>query len=265
MKILLSNDDGVLAPGIQIMTKVLADRGVPVLVVAPDRERSSIGHALTLNRPLRLWSLEPGVFPHAVPAYACDGTPSDCVVLGVGELSQDVTLVLSGINRGPNLGDDLTYSGTVSAAMEGLILGYGALAVSLDCRNSDPTAHYSTAATVVLGFLEWMEAHPTEEKILYNINVPNVPLRDLQGVLPTRKGIRQYRDKITRLRDPHGKDCYWIGGFPEDELEEGTDVWAVSRGFASVTPVHMDMTHFDSLREMHRDGFSGLLHPRTAG
>ena len=254
MKILLSNDDGVLAPGIQIMTKVLADRGVPALVVAPDRERSSIGHALTLNRPLRLWSLEPGVFPHAVPAYACDGTPSDCVVLGTEELTRDVTLVLSGINRGPNLGDDLTYSGTVSAAMEGLILGYGALAVSLDCRNSDPTAHYSTAATVVLGFLEWMEAHPTEEKILYNINVPNVPLRDLQGVLPTRKGIRQYRDKITRLRDPHGKDCYWIGGFPEDELEEGTDVWAVSRGFASVTPVHMDMTHFPSIDTLTADG-----------
>ena len=263
MKILLSNDDGVLAPGIQIMTKVLADRGVPALVVAPDRERSSIGHALTLNRPLRLWSLEPGVFPHAVPAYACDGTPSDCVVLGVGELSQDVTLVLSGINRGPNLGDDLTYSGTVSAAMEGLILGYGALAVSLDCRNSDPTAHYSTAATVVLGFLEWMEAHPTEEKILYNINVPNVPLRDLQGVLPTRKGVRLYRDKITRFRDPHGKDCFWIGGVPEDELEEGTDVWAVSRGFASVTPVHMDMTHFDSLGALV--GLEGLLPQRNGG
>ncbi|ACZ18985.1 5'/3'-nucleotidase SurE [Thermanaerovibrio acidaminovorans] len=259
MKVLMSNDDGILAPGIQIMAKVLADRGIPCAVVAPDRERSSIGHAITLNRPLRVWHLEPGVFPPMMPAYACDGTPSDCVVIGVEELAKDVTMVISGINRGPNLGDDLTYSGTVSAAMEGLILGYDAIAVSLACKGTDPAAHYSTAAAVVVAFLDWFKQNHRQKGVLYNINVPNVPIRSLKGILPTKKGTRLYRDKVTKFRDPQGRECYWMGGVPEDRLEEGTDVWAVSNGYASVTPIHMDMTHYDTLKEMSSGGLDLLF------
>ncbi|MCX7827687.1 MAG: 5'/3'-nucleotidase SurE [Thermanaerothrix sp.] len=259
MKILISNDDGILAPGIQIMAKVLADRGIPAVVVAPDRERSSIGHAITLNRPLRVWHLEPGVFPTMMPAYACDGTPSDCVVIGTEELARDVTMVLSGINRGPNLGDDLTYSGTVSAAMEGLILGYHAIAVSLACKGSDPAAHYSTAAAVVMALLDWFRENGTPNGVLYNINVPNVPIRSLKGMLPTRKGTRLYRDKVVKFKDPQGRDCYWMGGVPEDHMEEGTDVWAVANGYASITPVHMDMTHYDTLEAMRANGVDSLL------
>lgn len=259
MKVLISNDDGILAPGIQIMAKVLADRGVPALVVAPDRERSSIGHAITLNRPLRVWHLEPGVFPQMMPAYACDGTPSDCVVIGTEEIAKDVTMVLSGINRGPNMGDDLTYSGTVSAAMEGLILGYDAVAVSLACKGSDPAAHYSTAAAVVMAFLDWFKCGKSPREVLYNINVPNVPIRSLRGIMATRKGKRLYRDKVTKFKDPQGKECYWMGGFPEDHMEEGTDVWAVANGYASITPVHMDMTHYETLDALRSDGIEDII------
>jgi 5'-nucleotidase len=258
MKFILSNDDGILAPGIQLLAAFLAAAGHSAVVVAPDRERSSIGHALTLNRPLYVREIAPGVYPESVRAFACDGTPSDSVCVGLEEIVPEAEFVLSGINRGPNLGDDITYSGTVMAAMEGVILGRPAMAVSLDCTSTTPVPHYETAAAVALVLLDRLAECPLPPGILLNVNVPDLPLPALAGIRPTRQGVRSYRDKITRMEDPHGRACYWIGGYPDDVLQEGTDVWAVAGGYASVTPVHLDLTSGEVLADLGRNGFGRL-------
>jgi 5'-nucleotidase len=258
MELLLSNDDGVLAPGIRCLAAALAASGRQVTVVAPDRERSSIGHALTLNRPLYIHPLGAGIYPEGVRAFSCDGTPTDCVCLGIEAVAPEARLVLSGINRGPNLADDVTYSGTVMAAMEGVILGRPALALSLDCSAKSPAPHYETAAAVALALLERIERTPLPEGLLLNVNVPDRPIRTLEGIRATRRGTRSYREKITTLSDPHGRTCYWIGGRPEDLMEEGTDVWAVASGYASVSPVQLDLTDYRCLEDLSRDGLSRI-------
>ena len=173
-------------------------------------------------------------------------------MLGLEEVAPDATLVISGINRGPNLGDDLTYSGTVSAAMEGVILGRPALAVSLGIAPGDGTHHYDTAAAVTARLVDRLESLDLPRGVLLNVNVPNVPYGELRGVVPTRKGVRLYLDKVSRRTDPRGNTYYWMSGRPEDELTEGTDVWAVASGYVSVTPVHMDLTHYPTLQELDR-------------
>jgi 5'-nucleotidase len=258
MKILLTNDDGVFAPGIAAMAEVLEKNKYDSFVVAPNRERSSVGHAITLHRPLRLWRVENGPYPVGYVTYACDGTPSDSVVLAVEELETGTDLVVSGINRGPNVGDDLTYSGTVSAAMEGVILGCPAIAVSLNSSREDEEEYYETAAHVVCGVIEWIRNNPLPKGILLNINVPNVPLSLLKGIKVTRKGVRIYEGKVTRLNDPHGRVYYWISGRPEDQLVEGCDVWALARGYVSITPIHMDMTCYEFLDHIQEGGLESI-------
>lgn len=254
MKLLITNDDGVFAPGIITLASFLAERGEDVTVVAPDRERSSVGHAITLTRPLRLWTMPAGPYSPKCTVFACDGTPSDSVMLGLEEVIPEPDLVLSGINRGPNLGDDLTYSGTVSAAMEALILGRPSLAFSLNCRETDEAQHYETAAAVAAALLGFLRGSPLPEGVLLNVNVPNLPFPMLKGIKVTRKGVRLYEGKVTRLKDPAGRSYFWVSGRPEDKLEEGSDVWAVAGGFVSVTPIHMDMTHFPSLETLAANG-----------
>ena len=254
MKLLITNDDGVFAPGIVELASARCRRGHQCAVTAPDRERSSVGHSITLTRPLRLWKAAPGPYPPECPVFACDGTPSDCVVLGIEEVMAEPDLVVSGINRGPNLGDDLTYSGTVSAAMEGVILGLGAIAFSLDCHESDQDQHYETASSVAGALIGFISSNPLPRGVLLNVNVPNVPLSLLRGVRVTRKGVRLYEGKVTRFTDPGGRTYYWVAGRPEDQLEEGSDVWAAANGYVSVTPVHMDMTHFPSIETLTADG-----------
>jgi len=170
------------------------------------------------------------------------------------EVMADPALVVSGINRGPNLGDDLTYSGTVSAAMEGVILGLGAIAFSLDCHENDQEQHYETASSVAGALIDFIRSNPLPRGVLLNVNVPNVPLSLLRGVRVTRKGVRLYEGKVTRFTDPGGRTYYWVAGRPEDQLEEGSDVWAAANGYVSVTPVHMDMTHFPSIETLTADG-----------
>ncbi len=250
MDILLTNDDGVFAPGIIALATRLTRDGHGCFVVAPDRERSSIGHAITLTRPLRLWNIPDGPYPEGCFVSACDGTPSDCVILGVEEVLSLPHMLISGINSGPNLGDDLTYSGTVSAAMEGVILGIPSIAISLNCRPEDSLRNYDAAASVASALVDHVARHRMPEGILLNVNVPNTPIELLQGIKVTRKGVRIYEEKITRTTHPSGQTCYWVAGRIEDRLEEGSDVWAVAKGYVSVTPVHMDMTHYPSLEEL---------------
>jgi 5'-nucleotidase len=237
--ILVSNDDGIHAPGLVALAAALGRLG-EVYVVAPDRERSAVGHALTLHRPLRVESLGPRRF-------SVNGTPTDCVnlaMLGILPVRPDV--VVAGVNNGSNLGDDVTYSGTVSAAMEGSLLGVPALAVSLVDATAD--ADYRPAARVAVELTRLLLRDRDCGVTLVNVNVPRGQPR---GVRMTRLGRRVYSDEVTEHRDPRGKVYYWIGsGPPAWETGEDTDHAAVHAGYVSVTPLHLDLTSYDGLRSL---------------
>lgn len=248
-KILVTNDDGVYAEGIGTLARALCEAGYEVLVCAPDRERSAAGHSMTMDRPLQVMRAD-AARTGGAETWCCDGTPTDSVIMGLEVLNFHAEMVISGINRGPNLGDDITYSGTACAAMEGVIAGLPAMAVSLVCRSRDKILHYETAARAAIEILEWTKKHPMEPEVFYNVNVPNVALEELRGVKLTRKGKRRYRDKITVIKTPFGGEAYWVGGRIDDDEAEDTDVAAVANGFASLTPVHLEMTSFAALEKI---------------
>ena len=234
--ILVTNDDGIHAEGLAALAEALTPLG-DVWVIAPEREQSACGHALTLHRPLR-------AVPMGERRFAVNGTPSDCVNLAVlGFLPERPVLVASGINHGANLGDDVTYSGTVSAAMEATLLGVPAVAVSL--LDGGSLAHAASAARVV-AMRVLVDGLP--RKTLLNVNVPPVaPL----GVRPTRLGHRVYSDKIVEQSDPRGRTHYWIGaGEPAWEALDGTDMGAIHDGYVAVTPLHLDLTNHGALARM---------------
>lgn len=232
MRILLSNDDGVYAPGIQILASALRKLAA-VQIVAPDRNRSGASNSLTLESPLRTTSLANGDISVQM------GTPTDCVYLGVNALMQPrPDIVISGINAGPNLGDDVIYSGTVAAAMEGRHLGLPALAVSLNGYQ-----HYDTAAAVTCSLLRALMQAPLRTGRILNINVPDLPLAEIKGIRVTRCGSRHPADQVIAQQDPRGNTVYWIGppGGQYDAAPD-TDFAAIDAGFVSVTPLHVDLT-----------------------
>jgi 5'-nucleotidase len=229
---------------------MLDDKGWLAAVVAPDRERSGQGHAVTVDRPVRVHPLDPGMFSPTVPAYACDGTPSDCVTIGLDALCQSADFVVSGINNGPNMADDVTLSGTVSAAMEGVMLGRPAIAVSLCSKPGDNFKHNTTAALAAMAVLDHIVKNPLPRDMMLNVNVPNDLIKNIKGFKITQRGIRKYVERITHIKDPSGNDAYWISGKHVDTAEEGTDVTAVNDGYISVTPLHLDMTQYDMMVEM---------------
>jgi 5'-nucleotidase len=240
----VSNDDGIRSPGIRALANAMQAIG-SVVVVAPDRERSAAGHSLTLSRPLRSDEIAPGW-------HSVDGTPTDCVNLAINGIlrRRKVALVVSGINKGANMGDDITYSGTVAAAMEGTLLGIPSIAFSLATWDRfDFAVAGAFAGKVARQVLE----RGLPKDTLLNVNVPPVPEAEIRGVRVTRMGKRIYGDAIVRKRDPRGRFYYWIGG---DKLtHEGvpdSDLEAVEAGFISVTPLHLDMTHFASLKSLAR-------------
>ena len=243
--ILVSNDDGIHSDGLRALADAVATHG-RVVVVAPDREQSAASHALTLHRPLRIDEVEPG-------RYTVDGTPTDCVNLGINAILRErPALVISGINKGANLGDDVTYSGTVSAAMEGTLLGVPSIAVSQVGRGS---YDFSIAAAFTSELVARVLANPMPADTLLNVNVPQFENGERpRGVALTRMGKRRYGDAIVEKVDPRGRKYYWIGGEELSFLEEeGTDFDAVSRGCISVTPIHLDLTNyasFDALRPL---------------
>ena len=243
--ILVCNDDGVHSEGLAALAAAVQPLG-DVVVVAPDRERSAVSHSLTLHRPLRVE--EVGAGRHAV-----NGTPTDCVNLAInGILPRRPALLVSGINKGANLGDDVTYSGTVSAAMEGTLLGVPSVAISAVGRGS---FRFDAAAAFSARLAAWVLERGLPSDTLLNVNIP-APLdgEPIRGFALTRMGRRRYGDAIIEKVDPRGKKYYWIGG---DELAfedaEGTDFHAVSHGLISVTPIHLDLTNyksFDALRAL---------------
>ncbi|MDR3076108.1 MAG: 5'/3'-nucleotidase SurE [Synergistaceae bacterium] len=250
MKILLTNDDGVISQGIQSLSRMFNDKDWLAAVVAPDRERSGQGHSVTVDRPVRVHPLDPGMFAPGIPAYSCDGTPSDCVTIGLDVLCQTADFVVSGINNGPNMADDVTLSGTVSAAMEGVMIGRPAIAVSLCTKPGDSFKHNTTAALAATAVLEYVEKNPLPKDVMLNVNVPNDLIKNIKGFKITQRGNRKYLDRITCAKDPYGNDAYWIAGKASEKDEEGTDVTAVRDGYVSVTPLQLDMTQYDLLVEM---------------
>lgn len=241
MKILISNDDGYLATGINVLTAAL-EEVADVVVMAPDRNRSAASNSLTLTTPLRVSEVSPNRFK-------VDGTPSDCVHLALtGFLDYEPDLVVSGINHGANLGDDVIYSGTVAAAMEGRFLGLPTIAVSLVGRKLE---HFETAAAVATELVQKIERAPLASDVVLNLNVPNVALRDLKGIHATRLGFRHKSEQILKDKDPYGRPIYWVGPAGEgQDTGEGTDFFAIEHGFASVTPLIVDLTRHSVVKDL---------------
>ena len=254
MNILVTNDDGVYADGL-IALKTALEKVARVFVVAPDRGRSACGHSITLHKPLRANKVK---LRDGSEAYASNGTPSDCVSLALlGLVEVPVDLVVAGINYGPNLGWDLTYSGTVSAAMEGAIMGVQSFAISV--ASYDPEIDYSVAANLAVKLAGILQENKLPESSLLNVNVPAVPVSQMNGVAVTRQGKRRYSGSIEKRRDPTGKDYYWLGGdLAIDDLVENTDVKAIADDYVSVTPIHLDLTDHDAVQALHTWGIKDI-------
>lgn len=239
-RILISNDDGVHARGIKVLRKALEEIA-DVTVVAPDRERSGASHSLTMDVPLRTHRISGNII-------GVDGTPTDCVLLALKVFFSDPPdLVISGINRGPNMGDDVTYSGTIAAAMEATLMGVPAMAVSL-CRCESGAYDYEASAEVARDVALMVLERGLPEGTLLNVNVPNVPREELTGVEIARQGKQVYEEAVVEKQDPRGRTYYWIGGqLTSWEPEPDTDYAAVSQGRVSITPIHLDLTDYRAM------------------
>jgi len=244
MRVLVSNDDGVDAPGIGMLASVLREAGHEVTVVAPDRDRSGASNSLTLDVPIRVRRLD-----HYTVSVA--GTPTDCVHLALtGLLEHEPDIVVSGINNVANLGDDVIYSGTVSAAMEGRHLGLPAVAVSLASRNHAPL-HFETAARAAVEIVARLKADPLPADTILNVNVPDLPWSELNGFEVTRLGNRHRAEGCIAQKDPRGNPVYWIGpAGREQDSGPGTDFHAVRTGFISITPIQVDLTRYQALEKV---------------
>jgi 5'-nucleotidase len=238
MHILISNDDGYQAPGIRALAEALAAIA-RVTVVAPDRDRSGASNSLTLDSPIRARRMEDGV-------TCVDGTPTDCVHLAItGLLDTEPDMVIAGINAGANLGDDVLYSGTVAAAMEGRFLGLPAIAVSLA---SEKPRHYDTAAGVALDLVQRLQSDTLPADTILNVNIPDVPADRLKSMQATRLGHRHKSEPVIPMEDPRGRTVYWVGPAGlEQDAGPGTDFHAVRTGHVSVTPLDVDLTRYTAL------------------
>ena len=250
MFFLISNDDGYRAPGIKSLESALSTLG-EIAVVAPDRNRSGASNSLTLESPLQVHGYEEDHF-------FVNGTPTDCVHIAItGLLKKNPDMVVSGINSGANLGDDVLYSGTVAAAMEGRFMGLPAMAISLV---GDDPVHYETAAAVIKKLIKNLQKNPLAADTILNINVPDLPLEEIKGIEVTRLGQRHKSEPVIKDQDPRGRPIYWIGPpGTEQDGGEGTDFHAVRNGYVSITPLQVDLTHYDSL-----DKVSGWLENLSA-
>jgi 5'-nucleotidase len=239
--ILITNDDGIASPALEVLATSMAPLG-EVWVFAPDREQSAVGHGVSLHRPLRSKVVRERW-------YMIDGTPADCVLLAVRALlPRRPNVVVSGINTGPNLGDDVTYSGTVAGAYEGMLLGFPSVAVSHG--GYEPT-DYQTAGRCAQRIVREVMARGLPADTVLNVNVPDVPFDALKGIRITRQGLREFDDEIVTRKDPRGNDYYWIGGLHIDSAgHPGTDIEAVKQGYVSVTPLHRNLTNADAFLAM---------------
>jgi 5'-nucleotidase len=246
MHILVTNDDGITAPGLLALAQEMRKLG-KVTVLAPDRNWSASGHVKTMERPLRV---RPTILADGSPAFTSDGAPSDCVALALlGLIDEKIDLVVSGINPNANLGHDVTYSGTVTAAMEAVIAGVKGIAVSLDSPEGyKELLDYSCSATVARRVAERVMEDGLPEGVVVNVNVPYLKENELKGYMITRQGLRVYRDALDVRNDPRGKPYYWIGGLSPTGVDEpGTDFGALQIGHVSITPLQLDLTYYKTM------------------
>ncbi len=258
VNILISNDDGILAPGLRCLANTLAQQSdYRITVVSPDRERSATGHALTMHKPLRADPITEGFAP-SIQAWSCTGTPSDCVKLGMdGLMETKPDWVISGINQGSNLGTDVLYSGTVSAAMEGLLEEIPSMAVSLASWGGQD---FQPAADFIVTFLQKLQDNPLPELALLNINVPAVPTAEIRGAVIAPLGIRKYTDVYEKRIDPRGKIYYWLAGeVLNDGIDPNSDIRAVQENYVSITPLQPNLTATASFPMLTRWGLSPFL------
>jgi 5'-nucleotidase len=245
VKILLSNDDGYRAEGLEALALAIKPLG-SVTIVAPDRNRSGASNSLTLDVPVRATT-------YAVDSYYCNGTPTDCVHLAVSGLFDfDHDIVVSGVNDGANLGDDTLYSGTVAAAVEGRFLGLPAIAVSL-CVEPGSPRNFASAARVAADLIERMARSPLQGSVILNVNVPDLPDGALRGTRVTRLGNRHRAERVVRAKDPRGRNVYWVGSAGSgQDAGPGTDFHAILEGYASITPLQIDLTRHAAMPELER-------------
>ncbi|MBF0518453.1 MAG: 5'/3'-nucleotidase SurE [Nitrospirae bacterium] len=247
--ILVTNDDGVYSEGILSLHRALSEIAEAV-IIAPDREQSATSHSLTMHRPLKVTEIKKNI-------YSVNGTPTDCVALGIGKvLGRKPDLIASGINKGGNLGDDITYSGTVSAAIEGTILGVSSFAISMV---GEKDYHFTVASEFALKLAKIILDNGLPKDTLINVNVPNVPKDELMGLKFTKQGKRVYIGSIKETLDPWSRLHYWIGGgTPSWADDENTDYLAVESKYISVTPLHLDLTNYDAL-DCIKDDWAHIL------
>ena len=256
--ILISNDDGIFAIGVRTLANTLARAGHQITVVCPDRERSATGHGLTLHQPLRAQQVE-SIFDDSVIAWSCSGTPADCVKFALSAvLDQKPDFVVSGINHGPNLGTDVLYSGTVSAAMEGTLEGIPSIAMSLA---SFTAKEFQVAADFALKLVNQLELTNSPQPLLLSVNVPSIAAAEIAGVMVTRQGLRRYIENFEKRYDPHGKSYYWLVGEiiedipqPEDPnlpLDISTDVQAIRDRYITITPLRYNLTDALTTKFLH--------------
>ena len=239
---LITNDDGIHSPGLEALVQAL-NNIAECVVIAPDRDNSAVSHSLTMNRPLRVTRLKDDF-------YTLNGTPTDCVAIGLNKIIKEKPdLLVSGINPGPNLGDDISYSGTVSAAVEGTMYGIPSLAVSLA---GNAPYDFATAAEIAAKLAKLILKHGLPKNTLLNANVPQIA--SIKGMKVTRQGRRLWDDAIQEIRDPSGRKHYWIGGgTPYPDSGKDTDVYAVSKGYISVTPIHLDLTNHQGIDHLKNE------------
>jgi len=247
VEILVTNDDGIHADGLRALALAMRPLG-EVTIIAPDREQSATSHSLTLHRPLRIHTV-------AENTLSVDGTPTDCVLLGVhGFLKRPPTLIVSGINHGPNMGNDVLYSGTVAAASEGAFLGIPSIAFSLATWNP---ASFEPAGKIAESLVRLLLARQLRPGLCLNVNIPPLPTAEIRGIRVARLGTRVFRDVIVEKTDPRGKSYYWIGGEdPTWEPDEASDFHAVSHGYVAVTPLSFELTDYKGIVELETMGLS---------
>ena len=245
MNILVTNDDGVTAPGLLALANAMRSLG-NVTVLAPDKNWSASGHVKTLDRPLRVREVK---LADGSAAFASDGAPSDCVALALlGLVKEKIDFVVSGINPYANLGHDVTYSGTVTAVMEAVITGVPGIAFSLNSVPEDGTLYYDDAAQLAKRVMQNVIANSLPQGVLLNVNIPNIKAEDCTGFAITRQGLRVYRDKLDARLDPRGRPYYWIGGdIPTGVFEEDTDFGVLEKNKVSITPLQLDLTAYQAM------------------
>ncbi|QGT99279.1 5'-nucleotidase SurE [Candidatus Syntrophocurvum alkaliphilum] len=254
MKILVTNDDGIHARGIHALTKELSNIA-ELYLVSPDRERSGTGHSITVYDPIKAVNID---LPEVKKGWVIGGTPVDCVKLALCRLIEDdIDLVVSGINHGANLGTDVLYSGTVSAAAEGVVMGVPSIAVSLD--SFEPEKDFSIAAKIVKNLIQKVFYNKLEKTNLLNINVPAISSEEIKGVHITKLGVRNYDNLFEEREDPRGNKYYWLGGgVKKEDQEKDSDVHAVQKGYVSITPINLDLTDYNLINQF-KDNYTDLI------